>query len=99
MTAKLAPPRLGRGLEALFGDSSAISRPNGADVARSLAIDLLDPNPFQPRTDFNKEILDTLAASIRSHGMLQPILVRPHSNVPGRFQIIAGERRWRAAAV
>jgi ParB family chromosome partitioning protein len=99
MSAKLAAPRLGRGLAALFGDSSAMNNSAGTDSARQLPIDLLDPNPFQPRTDFNKDILDGLAASIRAHGMLQPILVRPHSGVPGRYQIVAGERRWRAAAV
>jgi ParB family chromosome partitioning protein len=94
------PPRLGRGLAALFGD---MPPRNGADVAsddiRRLPIDLLDPSPFQPRMNFDEDMLRDLADSIRTQGVLQPILVRPHADVPGRFQIIAGERRWRAAGI
>ncbi len=61
---------------------------------REVDIDLIDPNPFQPRTRFREEGLEELAQSIRSTGVIQPIVVRP---VAARFQLIAGERRWRAA--
>jgi ParB family chromosome partitioning protein len=57
-------------------------------------IDLIDPSPYQPRTRFREEALDELANSIRTSGIIQPIIVRP---IGGRFQLIAGERRWRAA--
>src|ERR1700722_7776108 len=57
-------------------------------------IDLIDPSPYQPRTRFREEALDELARSIRSSGIIQPLVVRPVGN---RFQLIAGERRWRAA--
>ena len=101
MNAKAAPPRLGRGLAALFGEMPA--RDAASDMAtddiRRLPIDLLDPNPFQPRMNFDEEMLHDLAESIRTQGVLQPILVRPHPDVPGRYQIIAGERRWRAAGI
>ncbi|HEY6240914.1 MAG TPA: ParB/RepB/Spo0J family partition protein [Burkholderiales bacterium] len=62
--------------------------------ARELDIDLIDPNPYQPRTSFREEPLEELAQSIRSTGVIQPIVVRPLGT---RFQLIAGERRWRAA--
>jgi ParB family chromosome partitioning protein len=98
MNAKQTPPRLGRGLAALFGEMPASS---GADAAaddiRRLPIDLLDPSPFQPRMNFDEDMLRDLAESIRTQGVLQPILVRPHPDVAARYQIIAGERRWRAA--
>ena len=101
MTArKDAPaPRLGRGLAALLGDT----RPGGAgarsaaEVTRPLAIELLEAGPFQPRQVMEQEPLEELAASIRARGILQPILARPHPDQPDRYQIIAGERRWRAA--
>jgi ParB family chromosome partitioning protein len=100
MNAKATPPRLGRGLAALFGEAPAetgVSAPN--DDIRRLPIDLLDPNPFQPRMNFDEELLQDLAESIRTQGVLQPILVRPHPDVAARYQIIAGERRWRAAGL
>jgi ParB family chromosome partitioning protein len=62
---------------------------------RIVPVDHIEPNPEQPRLAFNQETLDELAASIREHGVLQPILVRPIS--PNRYQLIAGERRWRAS--
>jgi ParB family transcriptional regulator, chromosome partitioning protein len=103
MKARPTPPRLGRGLAALFGDlptRGADGTPNGAmDDIRRLPIDLLDPNPFQPRMNFDADMLRDLAESIRTQGVLQPILVRPHPDVSARFQIIAGERRWRAAGI
>ncbi len=65
--------------------------------AKSIAIDLLDPNPFQPRKTFDDAALAELAADIKEHGVLQSLLVRPHPTEEGRYQIVAGERRWRAA--
>lgn len=62
---------------------------------RNIPIDRVDPNPQQPRITFDEETLEELAASIREHGVLQPILVRPRPG--GRYQLIAGERRWRAS--
>ena len=100
MNAKQAPPRLGRGLAALFGDMpTRTGSDTASDDIRRLPIDLLDPNPFQPRMNFDEEMLRDLAESIRTQGVLQPILVRPHPDVPARYQIIAGERRWRAAGI
>jgi ParB/RepB/Spo0J family partition protein len=64
---------------------------------RIVPIDHIDPNPEQPRLAFNQETLDELAASIREHGVLQPILVRPVG--PNSYQLIAGERRWRASKI
>src|ERR1700742_1094951 len=97
MASKSAPPRLGRGLAALLGDVAI--RPN-ADTGSSVSaipIDQIDANPFQPRSDFDTGELESLADSIRVQGVLQPILVRSHPTTPERFQIVAGERRFRAA--
>jgi ParB family transcriptional regulator, chromosome partitioning protein len=96
MSAKETGPRLGRGLAALLGDV-AVQAPLSAGSVRQLALDQLEPNPFQPRSTMDQGALDELAQSIRARGILQPLLVRPHPTEPGRFQIIAGERRWRAA--
>jgi len=93
-----ANPRLGRGLAALLGDAARPSEPSTAGV-RQIPIDLLEPGPFQPRGAMDQTALAELADSIRSRGILQPLLVRPHPEADGRFQIIAGERRWRAAAI
>jgi ParB family chromosome partitioning protein len=95
--AKNTPPRLGRGLAALLGDVAM--RPNteiGPSIS-SLPVDQIDANPFQPRSDFNQEELESLADSIRVQGVLQPIMVRSHPTTPDRYQIVAGERRFRAA--
>ncbi len=95
MCAKEVAPRLGRGLAALLGDAPPGSaRPN---AITNLPIDALEPGPFQPRTTIEPEPLEELAASIRQQGVLQPLLARPHPQQPGRYQIIAGERRWRAS--
>jgi ParB family chromosome partitioning protein len=91
------PRRLGRGLAALMGDTAVQPPPQGIGV-RQVPLDLLEPNPFQPRTTIDPAALAELTHSIRSHGILQPLLVRPHPAVAERFQIVAGERRWRAAA-
>ncbi len=92
-----SPRRLGRGLAALMGDTAVQAPPQGAGV-RQVPLDLLEPNPFQPRTTIDPAALAELTQSIRSHGILQPLLVRPHPALAERFQIVAGERRWRAAA-
>lgn len=81
---------LGRGLEALLPASAAGS----AENYRELPVDLLDPNPEQPRSRITAADLEGLAASIASSGLIEPIVARERD---GRFQIIAGERRWRAA--
>jgi ParB family chromosome partitioning protein len=85
------PPRLGMGLSALLGDAPTALPP------RSLPIERIEPGPFQPRIGMNDSALSDLAASIREHGVLQPILVRPKRGAPDHFEIVGGERRWRAA--
>ena len=89
-------PRLGRGLAALLGDS-AVEAPAQPSSVREVPLDLLEPSPFQPRTSMDATALQELAQSIRQRGVLQPLLVRPHPTDAGRYQIVAGERRWRAA--
>jgi len=89
-------PRLGRGLAALLGDAAVHPPPQAGNV-RQVPIDLLEPNPFQPRTTMSPDAMQELAESIRLRGILQPLLVRPHPQTAGRYQIVAGERRWRAA--
>jgi len=83
---------LGRGLAALLGETKAT--PQGM---RALPIGQLEPGPWQPREAFADAPLRELAASIRAQGLLQPILVRPKPGEIDRFQIVGGERRWRAA--
>jgi ParB family chromosome partitioning protein len=93
-----ANPRLGRGLAALMGDAPTPADPAGAAAPiRTLAIEKLEPGPFQPRTSFHADSLAELVDSIRARGILQPLLARPHPKQQGQYQIIAGERRWRAA--
>jgi len=99
MGTRPARQPLGRGLASLLGDVSLPSPGNEKPGLRQIPLDLLEPNPFQPRTGFPKETLDELAESIRARGILQPLLVRPHPADPGRFRIVAGERRWRAAGM
>lgn len=99
-TAKPAAPRgLGRGLSALLGDVPSVQETQGqrGNGARLVAIDLLGPNPFQPRRQFDETDLRELTESVRANGILQPIVVRPDPRGQGRFQIVAGERRWRSA--
>jgi ParB family chromosome partitioning protein len=91
----VANPRLGRGLAALMGEAPAATAE--ALPGRALSIEMLEPGPFQPRTSFHADTLAELVDSIRARGVLQPLLVRPHPKKVGQFQIIAGERRWRAA--
>ena len=91
------PRGLGRGLSALIGDEAAAVK--GEPVAkkdlRSLPVAFLQPGRFQPRMTFDEQPLQELAASIKEKGVLSPILVRPVG--PDRYEIVAGERRWRAA--
>lgn len=85
---------LGRGLGALLGDTVAEEQTGGSAVT-VLPLQKVEPNPLQPRKEFDPEALQTLADSIAEHGMIQPLTVRTGSD--GYYQIIAGERRWRAA--
>ena len=77
--------------------ASRCSDPGTGGFTPSIGAGQLEPSPFQPRSRMDPAALDDLAQSIRARGILQPLLVRPHPGEPGRFQIIAGERRWRAA--
>ena len=86
---------LGRGLGALLGDFTEEPQDNNKNPYRTLPIYKVEPNPGQPRQDFDEEELQALADSIAEHGIIQPLTVRDMEN--GYFQIIAGERRWRAA--
>lgn len=97
MTARETAPRLGRGLAALFGDAAAPPSIPDAAPRTALPVASLEPGPFQPRMSMDPAALDDLVASIRQQGVLQPLLARPHPTSRGRYQIIAGERRWRAS--
>ena len=89
---------LGRGLAALFGEENAdYASLDKVRAAKPVPIEHLHPNRFQPRRDFAPDTLQALADSIAAKGILQPILVRRHSERPSEFEIVAGERRWRAA--
>ena len=83
---------LGRGLNALL--QTVESTTSGLEQVR---LDRIDPNPLQPRRDFPEDSLTELADSIRASGVVQPILVRPSAPAEGRYQLVVGERRWRAA--
>jgi ParB family chromosome partitioning protein len=96
-TRKPPPPRLGRGLSALIPDLPPDSAPEALGGLRNLPVECLEPGPFQPRGGMDKASLAELADSIRENGILQPILARPKPGTPGTYQIIGGERRWRAA--
>lgn len=93
---------LGRGLSALMADVPAQSEAPSEDVVKSttlVSIDLIFPNPDQPRKSFDEGDLDELASSLREKGIIQPLIVRPDTTgQKGAYQIVAGERRWRAAA-
>ena len=91
---------LGRGLSALMADVAEDSAQSGeAPKApeRDIPIEKISPNPDQPRRSFDPEKLDDLAASIKEKGIIQPLIVRPKPGADGAFEIVAGERRWRAA--
>jgi ParB family chromosome partitioning protein len=93
-----ARSRLGRGLASLIGDvggeAAHVDRPR---AQRKVPIEFLKPNPRNPRRAFSEAELAELADSIRQHGVIQPIVVRPVKGAHDRFEIIAGERRWRAS--
>lgn len=111
MSTKKDRKALGRGLSALLGEAGASAatasaapetrpgeggaQPTGPTA--TVAIDLIHANPRQPRQTFRKEDLQELAASLKEHGLIQPILLRPHPKTAGQYEIVAGERRWRAA--
>ena len=82
---------LGRGLSSLLGDSSQKVETNKIPIQNILR------NQFQPRKNFNKSSLEELANSIKEQGVIQPIVVRPSSSQNGKYEIIAGERRWLAS--
>src|SRR4051812_32072990 len=85
------PKGLGRGLEALLGGADEPSR----EALMTLPVGRIGPGKYQPRTKMDQQALAELAASIRSQGLMQPLLVRPVDR--DRYELIAGERRWRAA--
>jgi len=89
-------PGLGRGLSALMGEVAREQPIRGSNAAgvQTIAVASIHPHPGQPRRHFDEAALDELAESISARGLIQPIVVRPHE---GSFQIVAGERRWRAA--
>ena len=87
---------LGRGLAALFGEAQGRAAPGG-DGVREVAIELIRPGAFQPRRRFADDELEALAQSVREKGVLQPLLVRPVEEAEAAFELVAGERRWRAA--
>ena len=92
------PRALGRGLSALIGEEAVPTRGEARSrAARTVPIAFLKPNRFQPRKRFAEEDLSDLVQSVKEKGILQPILVRPVSGDPNAFEIVAGERRWRAA--
>lgn len=93
---------LGRGLSALMADVQITPAPEEGEASRTrpdqtVALDLLDPNPDQPRRQFSEDALKELAESIRVKGVIQPLIVRPSKRTKGRYEIVAGERRWRAS--
>jgi len=91
----IRPKGLGRGLDALLAGTDEPARSKDGDALQSIPVDRLAPGKYQPRTRMDEGSLNELAESIREQGLMQPILVRPVGG--GRFEILAGERRWRAA--
>ncbi|WP_027153636.1 ParB/RepB/Spo0J family partition protein [Mesorhizobium sp. WSM2561] len=99
MSEDLSRKRLGRGLAALIGEidrPAAVEKP-GMNADGKVPIEFLSPNPKNPRRHFGDADLTDLAQSIREHGVVQPVVARPSPTQAGRYEIIAGERRWRAA--
>ena len=97
MAAEDRPRGLGRGLSALIGEEAVPTRGEAARATHKLPVAFLRPNKFQPRKRFAAEDLNDLADSVREKGVLQPILVRPIKGENNAYEIVAGERRWRAA--
>jgi len=96
MNAAKTKKGLGRGLSALFGDIEKKSELN-QNQTNKIPIADLERNKYQPRTMFDEEKLAELSSSIKQNGVIQPIAVRPNKYEPGKFEIVAGERRWLAA--
>jgi ParB family transcriptional regulator, chromosome partitioning protein len=96
MSERARRPQLGRGLAALFGETEG-GRPADREMQRCVPIERIRPGAFQPRQRFSETELDALAQSIREKGILQPLLVRPLAEEEADFELVAGERRWRAA--
>ena len=88
---------LGRGLSALFGDEKPSEERQETSKSNMISISDLSRNPYQPRQNFKEEKLEELANSIRKNGIIQPIAVRPSKSTAGKYEIVAGERRWIAA--
>ena len=88
---------LGRGLSALFGDEKPKNIPQEIRQSNTVSISDLSRNPYQPRQHFSEEKLVELANSIKKNGIIQPIAVRPQKTGNGKYEIVAGERRWMAA--
>ena len=88
---------LGRGLSALFGDTTREEKKPATSQSNTAAISDLSRNPYQPRQNFKEEKLEELANSIRKNGIIQPIAVRPSKSDSNKYEIVAGERRWLAA--
>ena len=88
---------LGRGLSALFGDEKPIEIQANPSTLNKVSISDLSRNPYQPRQNFSESKLNELASSIKKNGIIQPIAVRPKKSENGKFEIVAGERRWLAA--
>ncbi len=89
-------PGMGRGLEAILSVSTGGEKASEEEL-RELAVELISPNPAQPRRRFDQEALTALAGSLGERGVLQPVLVRPKAG--GTYELVAGERRWRAARI
>ena len=88
---------LGRGLSALFGDQSVEKKFVEKKDSNKVSISDLTRNPYQPRQIFDEIKLEQLTESIKKNGIIQPIAVRPNNTEPGKYEIVAGERRWLAA--
>jgi len=99
MDFKLNKKGLGRGLSSLMGEVNEDQKETADLSETKIPISKLRPSPIQPRRIFEKASIAELADSIKSKGLVQPILVRPSESNPGEYEIIAGERRWRAAQV
>ena len=100
MTDRKVKRGLGRGLSALMSDVAEVSGPDEASPKtpdQNVPIERVEPNPDQPRRVFDDAKLDDLAQSIREKGIIQPLVVRPHPAKSDAYEIVAGERRWRAA--
>ncbi len=100
MNSSISKKGLGRGLSSLMGDAKDIStQTETSNQETKISIAKLKPSPSQPRRLFDKNSINELAESIKSKGLVQPILVRPSPKESGTYEIIAGERRWRAAQI